>query len=207
MDRGSLRLGLDLVEFRDITVNHQGFMCKITDKTKIWDKQGRLIIQATAFLSSTPLHWFWSKLIISTGAVYSLQDGTSYHLWHIHFGYSSKNALHHAHKHLKGVPTLHDPPSKGLCKGCLLGKAYECAFPASSKCANCVLGLVHTDLCEFPLQSRSHTKWMITFIDNASGFAALHFLYSKADAVTALKDLVAWAKAQMGFRLHSIHLD
>ena len=44
----------------------QGFMCKITDKTKIWDNQGKLVIQATALLPSTPLHWFWFKLIIPT---------------------------------------------------------------------------------------------------------------------------------------------
>ena len=42
----------------------QGFSCKITDKTKIWNKQGKLVIQASALLPSTPLHWFRSKLII-----------------------------------------------------------------------------------------------------------------------------------------------
>ena len=62
-------------------------------------------------------------------------------------------------------------------------------------------------LCEFPIQSRSHAKWMITFIDDALGFATLHFQWSKADAVTALKDLVAWADSQTGFHLCSICLD
>ena len=136
----------------------QGFSCKITDKTKIWDKQGKLVIQATALLPSTPLHWFRSTLIIPTGAVYSLQDGNSYHLWHLRFGHSSKNVLRHAHKHLKGIPALQDPPTKDTCKGCLLGKAHERAFPASLKRADRVLGLIHTNLCEFPIQSRSHTK-------------------------------------------------
>ena len=69
------------------------------------------------------------------------------------------------------------------------------------KRSDCVLGLIHTDLCKFPIQSRSHAKWMITFIDDASGFAALHFLRSKADAVTALQDLVSWAEAQTGYRV------
>jgi hypothetical protein len=77
----------------------------------------------------------------------------------------------------------------GPCKGCQLGKAHQCAFPPSSKRSDCVLGLIHTDLCEFPILSRSHAKWMITFIDDASGFSALHFLRSKADAVTALQSL------------------
>jgi hypothetical protein len=48
---------------------------------------------------------------------------------------------------------------------------------------------------------------MITFIDDASGFSALHFLHSKADAVTALQDLITWAEAQTGYRLRSIRSD
>ena len=48
---------------------------------------------------------------------------------------------------------------------------------------------------------------MIMFIDDASGFATLHFLQSKADAVTALKDMVARAESQTGFRLCSLCLD
>ena len=84
----------------------QGFSCKITDKTKIWDKQGKLVIQASALLSSTLLHWFQSKLIIPEGAVYSLQESNSYHLWHLCLGHTSKNALCHAHKHLKGIPIV-----------------------------------------------------------------------------------------------------
>ena len=48
---------------------------------------------------------------------------------------------------------------------------------------------------------------MITFIDDALGFATLHFLRSKADAVTALQDLVSWAEAQTGYLLRSIHSD
>ena len=164
----------------------EGFSCKITDKTKIWDKQGKLVTQASALLFSTWLYWFWSKLIIPEGAVYSLQESNSYHLWHLHLGHTSKNPLCHAHKHLKGVPTLQEPTSDGPCKGCQLGKAHEQAFPASVKHSDHILGLIHTDLCEFPIQSHSHAKWMIIFIDDALGFAALHFLQSKANAVTAL---------------------
>ena len=120
---------------------------------------------------------------------------------------TSKNTLHHTHKDLKGIHTFQEPVSAGPCKGCQLGKAHERAFPASLKRSDRVLGLIHTDLCEFPIQSRSHAKWMITFIDDALGFATLHFLQSKADAVTALQDLVHWAEAQTGYRLHSICSD
>jgi hypothetical protein len=48
---------------------------------------------------------------------------------------------------------------------------------------------------------------MITFINDASGFSALHFLHSKADAVMALCDLIVWAEAQTGYHLCSICSD
>jgi hypothetical protein len=186
-----------------------GFTYKITTVTKIWDRQGKLVIQASALLPTTPLQWFQSTLITPGGSVYSLQAGDSTHLWHLHLGHPSKNALHHAHKQLKDIPILQDHASAeaGPCKGCQLGKAHQCAFPPSSTRSDRILGLIHTDLCEFPILSRSHAKWMITFIDDASGFSALHFLCSKADAVTALCDLITWAEAQTGYRLHSIRLD
>jgi transposase InsO family protein len=186
-----------------------GFTCKITNVTKIWDRQGKLVVQASALLPTTPLHWFRSTLITPGGSVYSLQAGDSTHLWHLRLGHPSKNALHHAHKHLKDIPILQDHTSAeaGPCKGCQFGKAHQRAFPPSSKRSDRVLGLIHTDLCEFPILSRSHAKWMITFIDDASGFSALHFLRSKADAVTALQNLITWAEAQTGYRLRSIRLD
>jgi hypothetical protein len=186
-----------------------GFTCKITKVIKIWDRQGKLVVQASALLPTTPLHWFRSTLITPGGSVYSLQAGDSTHLWHLRLGHPSNNALHHAHKHLKGIPILQDYASAeaGPCKGCQLGKAHQHAFPPSSKCSDRVLGLIHTDLCEFPILSHSHAKWMIMFIDDAFGFSALHFLRSKADAVTALQDLITWAEAQTGYHLRSIRSD
>ena len=52
-----------------------------------------------------------------------------------------------------------------------------------------------------PTLSHSHNKWIITFIDDALSFAALHFLQSKADAVHCFQDLVSWAEAQTGYQL------
>ena len=127
----------------------QGFLYKITDKTKIWDKQGKLVIQASALLPTTLLHWFRSKLITPDRAVYSLQESNSYHLWHLCLGHTSKNALCHAHKHLKGVPTLQEPASNGSCKSCQLDKAHERAFSTSSKCSDRILELIHKIFASF----------------------------------------------------------
>ena len=114
-------------------LTHQGFQCEITDRTKIWDNQGCLVIQASALLPSTSLHWFWSFLITPESKVHSLQDNRSYYLWHHHLGHYSKNALWHANAKLKGIPSLTPPNTSSPCRGCQLGKAHVWEFPASSK--------------------------------------------------------------------------
>ena len=58
-----------------------------------------------------------------------------------------------------------------------------------------------------PTFSHSHNKWIIIFIDDVSGFAALHFLPSKADAVQCFKDLVSGAETQTGYQLKSVCSD
>ena len=80
-----------------------------------------------------------------------------------------------------------------------MGKAHERESPASSKQATNVLDLIHTDLCEMLTLSRSYNKWIITFIDDTSGFAALHFLQSKADAVRCFQDLITFIDDTSGF--------
>ena len=140
-----------------------------------------MVIQASALLPSTSLHWFWSFLITPESKVHSLQDNKSYDLWHHHLGHCSKNVLQHANAKLKGIPSLTPPNISSPCQGCQLDKAHEWKFPASSKQAANVLDLIHTDLCEMLTLLHSHNKWIITFIDDASGFAALHCLQSKAE--------------------------
>ena len=114
-------------------LTHQGFQCEITDRTKIWDNQGRLVIQASTLLPSTSLHWFQSFLITPESKVHSLQDNRSYDLWHHRLGHCSKNVLRHANAKLKGIPSLTPPNTSSPCRGCQLGKAHVWEFPASSK--------------------------------------------------------------------------
>ena len=115
--------------------------------------------------------------------------------------------LWHANAKLKGIPSLTPPNTSSPWRGCQLSKAHEREFPASSKQATFVLDLIHTDLCAMPTFSHSHNKWIIIFIDDASGFAALHFLPSKADAVHCFKDLVSGADTQTGYQLKSVCSD
>ena len=141
------------------------------------------MIQATALSPANNLHWFQSETItLMSGIVASLVDDRSYHVWHQHFGHTSRNALHHASIHLSGVPTLTLPKDLPPCKGCQIGKMPDRAFPASEKWASHPLALVHMDLVgPMPTEPRSRARYILTFIDNHTGYALLSFLRAKLE--------------------------
>ena len=169
------------------SLTNHGYCCEITSKgSSIWDKKGREVIWATASSSSNNLHWFQSALITPViGSIASLADQQSYSIWHQHFGHTSRNALRHAHKQLSSVPLLEISPSHPPCHGCAVGKMPDCPFPGSSKCASHPLALVHMDLVSpFPVEPRSRARYILTFIDDYTGYALLAFLRVKSAVKT-----------------------
>jgi len=82
------------------------------------------------------------------------------------------------------MPSIALPDTDTPCKGCALGKMHDCPYPPSGKCVTCPLGLVHSDLVgPMPIELRSHAQYVLTFIDDHSGFAVVVFLHTK-DAVS-----------------------
>jgi hypothetical protein len=71
----------------------QGYKTTIGKMTNIFDKQGHLVIWASASSPGDILHWFRTTSFTPTGDVHTLQDVSSFDLWHYHFKYSSDNAL------------------------------------------------------------------------------------------------------------------
>ena len=133
-----------------MALTKQGFMCMIRDKTQIWNRSGNLVIMAEQLIPSETLHWFLSTAMTPDSKAASIQLNQDYVLWHYHMGHCSHNALRHAPDHVSGIPKLEIPPKPWPCQECLLGKAHERPFPPSDSRGDLPLGLVHTDLCEFP---------------------------------------------------------
>ena len=114
------------------------------------------------------------------GLVNSLVKEDSYELWHQHFGHITKNALHQAPFHVTGLPTVLASMDPSPCKGCALGKMHDRSYPASGKRATRPLGLVHTDLVgPMPMESRTHAHYVLTFIDDYSGYALVALICNK----------------------------
>ena len=131
------------------------------------------MIQATALCPSNNLHWFQFNQIISMGGIISsLVQDDSYHLCHYHFGYLSRNVLCQATSKVLGMPIVIVPPSLAPCKGYALGKMHDHPYAPLDKWATRPLVLVHTDVVgPMPVKPRLWSQYILTFIDNFSGYA------------------------------------
>ena len=117
------------------------------------------------------------------GIISSLAHDDPYHLWHHHFGYLSRNALHQAVSKVSGMPTVIVLPSLAPCKGCALGKMYDCLYAPLDKQATRPLALIHTDVVgPMPVEPCSWSCYILIFIDHFFGYALVAFIHTK-DAV------------------------
>ena len=185
------------------------FHCEIVkDRSSFWDNKGNLMMQVSTLSPDNILHWIWSSQIIPSVNVISLSLEDSYQLWHERLRHTSKNALKAASQNLKDVPLLKIPSSTSPCKGCQLGKQTECTYPNSSKFTQRPLTLVHTDLIgPMPVESWDHKHYILTFIDDFSGFALLACLCNKDNAPQSFIKMVKWCKVQTASTLTSVHSD
>jgi len=58
-----------------------------------------------------------------------------------------------------------------------------------------------------PTESRARAHYVLTFIDNYSGFAVIAFLHTKDAILLYFKSMVSWAETSMGHSLTSVHSD
>ena len=85
---------------------------------------------------------------------------------------------------------------------------HDRSYPASGKRATRPLGLVHTDLVgPMPTESRTRARYVLTFIDDYSGYALVAFIRNKDATSQHFKAMVSWAETFTGHLLTSVHSD
>jgi len=100
-------------------------------------------------------------------------------------------------KELKDFPNdLVFPEHSPLCRGCAEGKMHSKSFPESDTQASKLFQLVHSDLKEFPVESYSKYKYIITFLDDYSSHAWIALLRKKSQTLAAFKHFDAMVRNQ-----------
>ena len=149
---------------------------------------------------------FWvvpQKLIASIATIFKVD----YDIWHKRLGHPSKDVLQQA-KELKDFPTdLVFPEHSPLCRGCAEGKLHSKSFPESSSRATKLFEIIHSDLKEFPVESYSRYKYLVSFIDDCSSHAWVALLRKKAETLTAFKHFVAMVRNQFKANVKTLMTD
>src|SRR5665213_708121 len=73
-------------------------------------------------------------------------------------------------------------PINDVCPGCACAKSHRQPFRSASNRSSDKLGRVHTDLCgPIAMQSISGTRYLLTFIDDATRYATVYSIRNKSD--------------------------
>jgi hypothetical protein len=111
-------------------------------------------------------------------------------VWHEIFGHLNFRYMQQLSKQgmVKGLLDIHF--SKGVCKGCIIGKHHEDKFEkGKAKRASSSMELVHSDLMvPFPHSSINKARYVLTFIDDYSCYTWVYFLKQKSEVFEHLKD-------------------
>jgi transposase InsO family protein len=95
-----------------------------------------------------------------------------------------------------------------ICKGCMLGKNINKAFPSSDNRAQGILDLVQSDVCG-PMSSPSlgGCLYHAIFIDDYSRKCWIYFLKAKSDTFDKFRDYKACIEKKAGKHIKTLRTD
>ena len=83
--------------------------------------------------------------------------------------------------------SIEGPSTLGTCEPCIIGKSVSSPYPNVSRTrARRFLEIVHGDLCEYPVLSAGGRRYMLSLVDDFSGFSVAIFLEKKEETLAAL---------------------
>ena len=131
-------------------------------------------------------------------------------LWHQRLGHVSNGALQAMQRNQMVLGWEKEPqfPSTPVCDTCMSAKQAAAPFPPSSSKTKAPLELLHTDLMgPFTPISAGKSQYIITIMDDYSGFAAVKPLKHKSDASAALKHVVCLWERQLVKKVKCVRSD
>src|SRR5665213_2321737 len=99
-------------------------------------------------------------------------------------------------------------PINDVCPGCACAKLHRQPFGSASNRSNDKLGRVHTDLCgPIAMQSISGTRYLLTFIDDATCYATVYSIRNKSDTFDQFVIHLTYVENQSGEKLKILRSD
>ena len=134
-------------------------------------------------------------------------------LWHLRFGHLNMKYIEQLVKKnlVDGMNCdkfINSESNSNDCNGCLLGKMVRTSCPkVSDTRASDILELIHSDVCG-PMQTDSigGSRYMVTFIDDATRYCMVYFLKKKSEVIDKFKKYVDFVENHIGCKIKRINL-
>lgn len=123
------------------------------------------------------------------------------HVWHRKLGHRDPEAIRKMFsENMVDNIKIIDCGIKEVCETCVKGKMTRQPFPKQSfNKSKAPLDLIHTDICG-PMQvsTPSGKRYVLTFIDDYSGFTIIHLLSTKSEVEQVFKDFISLCRNKFG---------
>ena len=145
---------------------------------------GKLIV--TGIINNSAKTYEFSMFVPDENHTTFLNHGNEViQLWNEIFGHINFKYLQQLQNNsmVEGLPTI--KCSKGICKGCIVGKHPEHKFEQGKESRlTCILGLIHFDISiPIPTTSMNGSRYVLTFIDDLPIFTWVYFLKKKSEVL------------------------
>jgi len=208
----------DVVHVPDLTLNllsvHK--MVKQGDRSVIFDVNGcRLLnrhvqVKPECILATgTQVNgMYYLNRCQTSSYVAEVEQSKVVNLWHRRLGHLSNSSMQQLRNMVTGVNNM-DRSVVGPCEACVKGKQVRVPFKKSSnKRSQCVLGLVHSDVCG-PMSTPSvgGARYFLAFTDDYTRHSSVDFLRSKTEVPEKFAEYKALVENQTGHKIKALRSD
>lgn len=146
------------------------------------------------------------SVVSSSSISTSVNDATSYALWHHRLGHANSRVVHH----VLNQCNVSIPSNKTfeLCKSCCLGKSHKLYAPPSTTIHSKPFELIHSDLWgPSPEPSSEGYLYYIAFVDAHTKYTWIYFLKTKSEAIRAFTQFHTMIHTQFGATIKALQTD
>jgi len=129
-------------------------------------------------------------------------------VWHHRLGHPGQRTLRMVPAHVVGLENKKLLLTKSVCEGCAVAKSHRLPFGKAMSRALAPLDRVHTDVCgPMPTTSYGGSRYIVTFIDDATRFAKAYYLKNKSETFGKFLEYKALQEKQTGRSLKTLRSD
>lgn len=137
--------------------------------------------------------------------------GKNIDLWHYRLAHADKRAVKRLaeEKIVEGIDLKRNNGGVDVpnCSPCMAGKTASGSMKGRTRLSKVPGERIHTDVCPVNVTSEGGANYIVSFVDEASGYVEAVPVARKGEAAPQLKKFVSWMERQTGRLIKSVTVD